>query len=111
MTEIKLIGAEINRVTLVGANLPYREDSQMKGKFYNRYRAKGKVFTIETKDQFCEDFKEGRVQELYLIEEEGYLRFDGYVTDSQILRQAKFEKAIDFIERTEMSLEDVLAFA
>ena len=114
MTEIIIEKEDVNRIRLVGTNIPYnvKEDSVMFGKTFNRYVAKGQVFVLPSDDPFNKDKADGKVQRVFLIEDDDErIKFDGYVNDTQVIRQRNFEKALKVLEETEMSLDEALAFA
>lgn len=63
---IQLEGAQVGKITLLRANLPYKNGQRAKDKkTYNQYRYNGKVFNVPSEDKFC---KLQETEELYSVE-------------------------------------------
>lgn len=65
---ITISGTELLKVKLVQSGLPYSAESKFAGKTYSRFRYQGVIFIVPDHDAFVQDFAEGRVHELTLIE-------------------------------------------
>lgn len=102
---ISLTGKEIFGLRRLG-EFKYSEESELKGQTYYRYSAKGTVFTVNTKEDFNNDFDAKNIAEVHFLtrEEETedgkkiYWSLDYHVTQDQLINFATFDAKIKQIE-------------
>ena len=81
-----------------GTTSPLPENSPMKGKQYYRYGYLNKVFAINTEDKFNEDFDNGKVYSIDLVEnEDDQLSFAGHTSTTQEIGMKKTEVMLEAI--------------
>jgi hypothetical protein len=63
---IQLEGTQVGKITLLRANLPYKNGQRAKDKkTYNQYRYNGTVFNVDSENKFCKLYE---TEELYSVE-------------------------------------------
>lgn len=127
MATIKLIDEQVDEISFVDGNRPYKAGSSKDGKFFNRYRYDGTVFTVDTDHPFCQAFADGKIDSVKLIkgtrevevkDENGdvtetktvdSLQFDSFVTFAQTLNRAEHKAKVSrFKKIEEMPVTDSL---
>ena len=107
METLKLIGEQIDEITVVANNLPYKNGQRAKdGKTYSRLRYNGIVFTVDGDSPFVVALEKGDVASVKLIptkitvkdadgndtaETVPGLTFDSFVSLTQRERRMEFE--------------------
>jgi hypothetical protein len=126
---IELKGPQIFRLRVLESGRKYSADSKLKDDTYSRISYNGTVFTINDKDPFLGDLKNGKVHTAFLIEStedskdaEGNvtqttrLALEGYVNNAQMIGLTKTESVLssilsgNFKADAELTDEDLAVF-
>ena len=112
MKTIEITGAQIFRLRILESARPYSADSKLSGETYSRVTYNGTVFTINDKDPFINDLKNGKVHTAFLLETEESttnadgttgtikrLQFDGYASNAQMIGLTKTNAVLDAITK------------
>jgi hypothetical protein len=112
MNTIEITGAQIFRLRILESARPYADTSKLKGETYSRVSYNGTVFTINDKDPFITDLKNGKVHTAFLLETQDTiedadgekstvkrLAFDGYANNAQMIGMTKTNAVIDAITK------------
>ncbi len=125
---ISITGPEIFRLRVLESGIPYSATSKLGGEKYSRVTYNGTVLTINDKDPFLADLKNGKVHTAFLLETDETitdsnggtsvvtrLAFDGYASNAQMIGLTKTESVLQSIMKgsfkaeAELSEEDILA--
>jgi len=125
---IEITGPQIFRLRVLESARPYSKDSALAGQSYSRVTYNGTVFTINDKDPFLADLKNGRVHTAFLLETNDnitdadgntntvtLLAFDGYASNAQMIGLTKTDAVLQSIMKgsfqpeAELSEEDLKA--
>jgi hypothetical protein len=125
---IEITGPQIFRLRVLESARPYSKDSALAGQSYSRVTYNGTVLTINDKDPFLADLKNGKVHTAFLLETEESvtddqgntsvvtrLAFDGYASNAQMIGLTKTDAVLQSIMKgsfkaeAELSEEDILA--
>jgi hypothetical protein len=119
MATIKLVQDQVDEISFVDANRPYKKGSAKDGKFFNRYKYDGIVFTVDTDHPFVQAFENGEVDSVKLLpskreveikdangdvtetREVDSLQFDSYVSFKQTLNRAKHNASVSRYKKIE----------
>lgn len=66
METISLSGLDLLGITLLDSGNAYKVGSKLEGQTFSRFVYNNKVFTVNDKSSFVEDFKAGKVKKLVL---------------------------------------------
>jgi len=123
---ITLVGKDTRKVVKLSGTFKYKEGTKMAPDFpdgYYRYRYNGVVFTVPVDNDFHNDLKSGKVQEVIInqVEDEDdntitRYQFDTHVNKEAYLQDAMFEAQLEAIKAGRgsvsiMSAEDAEALA
>ena len=93
---IKLVGEEVDEITLVGRDIPYK--GKKEGSFYNRYRYNGVIFTADNNSDFAVEFDKNTISSVKLLKGVRTIELtseDGEVTSKEV-DNLQFESFISF---------------
>jgi len=107
---IEITGPQIFRLRVLESNRPYSKDSALAGQTYSRVTYNGTVLTINDKDPFLADLKNGKVHTAFLLETQATiedaegnsstvtrLQFDGYASNAQMVGMTKTDAVLQSI--------------
>ena len=121
MATIKLVEEQVDEISFVDAKLPYKKGSAKDGKFYNRYKYEGTVFTVDSDHPFCQAFEQGQIdsvklskgtREIEIKDENGdvtetktvdSLQFDSFISFKQTLNRAEHRAKVSRFKKIEES--------
>jgi hypothetical protein len=114
---IEITGAQIFRLRVLESR-PYAKDSALAGQTYSRVTYNGTVFTINDKDPFLADLKNGKVHTAFLLETQETiedangnsstvtrLAFDGYASNAQMIGLTKTDAVLQSIMKGSFKAE------
>jgi hypothetical protein len=121
---IEITGAQIFRLRVLESSRPYAKDSALAGQTYSRVTYNGTVFTINDKDPFLADLKNGKVHTAFLLETNDNitdadgntstvtrLAFDGYASNAQMIGMTNTEAVLQSIMKGSFKAEAELSEA
>jgi hypothetical protein len=121
---IEITGAQIFRLRVLESSRPYAKDSALAGQTYSRVTYNGTVFTINDKDPFLADLKNGKVHTAFLLETNDNitdadgntstvtrLAFDGYASNAQMIGMTNTEAVLQSIMKGSFKAEGELSEA
>ena len=95
---MELKGRECLKIRQLAGIFDYSAESKMAGEKYLRYAHLDKVFIVNQKDRFNQDFEDGKVYTINLTQdEEGLLSFAGHTTVGQEITMKKTEVMLESI--------------
>jgi hypothetical protein len=114
-----LLGESCDEIVLISENNPYKNGQRAKDKkSFNLYRYEGLAFTVESTNHFCNDYANGKLASVKLIEttrevevtdDEGVvtkqqvpaLEFDCHKSKTQEINRAKHTLAMNSLKAME----------